>query len=196
MDIESYFTELDNLPKRNFTKKLKLKKRISPLRVFKMFKKFLIEPKREDFFLGHSLTEENDFDNRIINSIQFSFEFDKKWKNTKEYISSIQTMTKEESFFRLNQYSILENLSKQEIKNIRSLFVLMQNERCFTNFNEMLVGKIITNNFICKNKNTGNSLSNNRKTFSTHFIVGSKNNSKYNTVSSDVKLHLIKKDFL
>lgn len=192
MDIESYLTDLENFPKRNFTKKLKLKKRISPLKVFKMFKKFLIEPKK-DFFLGQSLIEEGDFDNRIINSIQFSFEFDKKWKNSKEYISSIQTMTKEESFFRLNQYSILENLSKQEIKNIRSLFVLMQNERCFINFNEMLVGKIITNNFICKNKNTGNSLSNNRKVFNTHFIVGSgsKNNSKYTSVSSNVKPHLI-----
>lgn len=196
MNIQKYLDDFENRPKRDFTKKLQLKKRISPLKVFKMFEKFLIEPKKKNSFLGYSLDDENDFENRIINSIQFSFEFDEKWKNSTAYVPSIQKMAKEKIFFRLYDYSVLENLSKQEIKDVRAIFIIMQNEKCFNNFNEMLVGKIITNNFICENKNKGNSLPNNRKIFNSHLIRGIKNSSKYNTVSSNVKLHLVKKDFL
>ena len=71
----------------------------------------------------------------------------------------------------------------------------MQNENCFYNFNPLLASKIIANNFCCREKNSNNSVANNRKILKEHFIKGSKNSSKYTPISSEVKLHKIKHNF-
>lgn len=176
---------------RKFTNKLQLKKRISPNKIFELFKKFIpLSDKGKSKFSSYSEDER-----KLLNSIQYSFEFCRTRHHSFSYNRNIQDINK--NFPGLTYYKnpTLENLSTQDINNIRAIIIIMQNENCFENFNSLLASKIISNNFYCEDKNSNNSVANNRKILKEHLIKSDKNNSKYTTIFSDVKLHIVKKYF-
>ncbi|CAM1358257.1 conserved protein of unknown function [Tenacibaculum soleae] len=176
---------------RKFTNKLQLKKRISPNKIFELFKSFIhLSDKGKSIFSSYSEDER-----KLLNSIQYSFEFCTTRHHSFSYNKNILDINK--NFPGLTYYKnpTLENLSTQEINNIRAIIIIMQNENCFENFNSLLASKIISNNFYCEDKNSNNSVANNRKILKEHLIKSDKNNSKYTPIFSDVKLHIVKKYF-
>ncbi|MEE9406433.1 MAG: hypothetical protein V3V28_00020 [Polaribacter sp.] len=176
---------------RKFTNKLQLKKRISPNKIFKLFKRFIhLSDKGKSKF---SLKSKDEI--KLLNSIQYSFKFCKERHYKFSYNSNIENINKKLTGLTFLKYPALEDLSIQDINNIRAIIIIMQNENCFVNFNPLLASKIISNNFYCQDKNSDNSIANNRRIFKEHSIKRDKNNSKYTTLVSDVKSHIIKQYF-
>lgn len=176
---------------RKLTNKLQLKKRISPNKIFELFKRFIcLSDKEKSKFSLQSVDEI-----KLLNSIQYSFEFCKERHHKFSYNSSIENISKKLTGFTFLKNPTLEDLSIQDINNIRAIILIMQNENCFNNFNPLLASKIIANNFICSNNNSDNSIANNRKILKVHSIKSDKNNSKYTPLISDVKPHIIKQYF-
>ncbi|OAD45424.1 hypothetical protein [Polaribacter atrinae] len=192
---EVHKLESEKIESREITNKLKLKSVISPKKIYRLFKKFLIVPYDGKTPLLSGFIIDTKFERRIINSILLSFEFDKKRHPKFSYKSRVTKYDTKYPFIYLKKHPILENLTAIEINNIRAIIIIMQNEKCFNNFNPLLASKIIANNFYCEEKNSNNSVANNRKIFNQHFIKGSKNSSKYTPISSAVKLHKIKHNF-
>ena len=180
--VEKSDLETEKKESREITNKLELKSVISPNKIFELFEKFLNVPNEKKTTLASILNLHTEFERRIINSILSSFKFDKKRHH-------------KFPFNNFSKYPVLDNLSAVEINNIRAIIIIMQNENCFNNFNPLLASKIITNNFCSGEKNSNNSVANNRKILKEHFIKGSKNLSKYTPISSEVKLHKIKHNF-
>ena len=176
---------------REYTNKLQLKKRISPNKIFELFKRFInLSDKGKSKFSLHSEDEI-----KLLNSIQYSFEFCKERHPSFPYNPSIENINKNLPGLTFLKNPTLEDLSIKEINNIRAIIIIMQNENCFVNFNPLLASKIITNNFHCNYKNSDNSIANNRKILKLHSIKSDKNNSKYTPLTSDVKPHIIKQYF-
>ena len=187
---------------RKFTNKLQLKKRISPNKIFELFKRFIylsdkgkpkspfLTEKSKSKLFSYSYNEI-----KLLNSIQYSFEFSRERHYKFSYNSSINEINREYPGITYMHNPTLEGLSAREINNIRAIIIIMQNENCFNNFNPLLASKIISNNFYCQDKNSDNSIANNRKILKVHSIKSDKNNSKYTPLASDVKPHIIKQYF-
>lgn len=191
MDIDSLsytmkrMKKLEDIRSRGFSGRLHFKKRISPNKIFKLFKEFVsLDDTKKTMLSKYTRSEQ-----LLLNSLQYSFEFNKKWHHKILCDSNIQN-----DYFPTLTYlnsPPLENLSSEEINNVRAIIIIMQNQNCFKNFNPLLASKIIAYNFQSIDKNSNNSLANNRRVFKEHCIKSDKNNSKFTPLISEVKLHLI-----